>query len=327
MSARHAARKERLNHIMMDDTPHDPNGHEHHTHGHFLRGRKKGQSSLGLCVAITVVTMAVELVAGILTGSLALVSDAGHMLTHGFALIISYFAIHIARRPATEKRTFGLYRAEILAALFNAATLLVISGFIFWFAVKRLIHPVPVSGGWMLLVAVIGLLVNVLTTLILRKSAHDDLNIQSAFVHMLGDMFSSVVVVAGAIVIIRTGWYPIDPILSVLVCVLILVWAYRLVRESVDILLQSTPAHVNISKIESRLAALGGVRRVHDVHVWSITSGLHSMSGHLEIDDMPLSRGTAILDAAGEILKKEFGIIHYTIQLECGDCVRHEMNH
>ncbi|MEI6633498.1 MAG: cation diffusion facilitator family transporter [Chlamydiota bacterium] len=312
---------------MTDATPHNHHDHGHHAHAHFLRAREKGQSRLGLCVAITLVTMVLEFVAGILSGSLALVSDAGHMLTHGFSLIISYFAITITRRPATEKRTFGLYRAEILAALFNAATLLIITGFIVWFAVKRLIHPVPVAGGWMLLVAVIGLLVNVLTTLILRSSAHDDLNIRSAFVHMLGDMFSSVVVVGGAIVIIRTGWYPIDPILSVLVCVLILVWAYQLIRESVEILLQSAPAHIDISKIESRLAALDGVRRVHDVHVWSITSGLHSMSGHVEIDDMPLSRGTAILDAAGEILKKEFGIIHYTIQLECGDCVRHAMEH
>lgn len=212
-----------------------------HAHLHFLRGREKGQRRLGACVAITLAAMAVECVAGILAGSLALVSDAGHMLTHGFSLIVSYFAVAVARRPATDRRTFGLYRVEILAALFNGATLLVITGFIVWFAVKRLIDPVPVAGGWMLAVAVVGLGVNVATTLILRESARDDLNVQSAFVHMLGDLFSSVVVSGGALVIILTGWNWIDPLLSVLVCALILAWAYRLIRQSVEILLQSTP--------------------------------------------------------------------------------------
>ena len=218
----------------------------------YLKKRKKPTRR------ITVATMVLELVAGILAGSLALVSDAGHMLTHGFSLIVSYFATHIARRPATDRRSFGLYRAEILAALFNASTLIVITGFIAWFAVKRLIRPVPIAGGWMLAVAVIGLVVNVLTTLLLRSSVHDNLNIRSAFVHMLGDMFSSVVVVAGAVVIIRTGWYPIDPILSVLVCGLILVWAYRLIRESAEILLQFTPEHIDIDRIGGRLSSLKG---------------------------------------------------------------------
>ncbi|HOE26415.1 MAG: cation transporter [Candidatus Aureabacteria bacterium] len=297
-----------------------------HAHLHFLRGREKGQRRLGACVAITLAAMAVECVAGILAGSLALVSDAGHMLTHGFSLIVSYFAVAVARRPATDRRTFGLYRVEILAALFNGATLLVITGFIVWFAVKRLIDPVPVAGGWMLAVAVVGLGVNVATTLILRESARDDLNVQSAFVHMLGDLFSSVVVSGGALVIILTGWNWIDPLLSVLVCALILAWAYRLIRQSVEILLQSTPEGVDIPAIAERLSRVEGVRRVHDVHVWTITSGLHSMSGHIEIDDMPISRSTAILDAAGKILKSEFGIIHYTIQIECGEC-RHKMEH
>ena len=297
-----------------------------HAHLHFLRGREKGQRRLGACVAITLAAMAVECVAGILAGSLALVSDAGHMLTHGFSLIVSYFAVAVARRPATDRRTFGLYRVEILAALFNGATLLVITGFIVWFAVKRLIDPVPVAGGWMLAVAVVGLGVNVATTLILRESARDDLNVQSAFVHMLGDLFSSVVVSGGALVIILTGWNWIDPLLSVLVCALILAWAYRLIRQSVEILLQSTPEGVDIPAIAERLSRVEGVRRVQDVRVWTITSGLHSMSGHIEIDDMPISRSTAILDAAGKILKSEFGIIHYTIQIECGEC-RHKMEH
>lgn len=287
----------------------------------------QGRSRLTLCVAITAVTMAVEFVAGILTGSLALISDAGHMLTHGFSLIISYFAITLAQRPATERRTFGLYRAEILAALLNGATLLVITGFIVWYAVQRICHPVPISAGWMLAVAVIGLAVNILTAFILKESAGDDLNIKSAFLHMLGDLISSVIVVGGALVILWTGWYPIDPILSMVVCAFILVWAYTLIRESVEILLQAAPRDVDIPAVMERLSRVDGVQLVHDVHVWSITSGLHSLSAHVRIDDMPVSRSCTILNEIGEILKRNYNIIHYTIQFECGECIEHPMNH
>lgn len=301
--------------------------HTDRSHGHFLLKRAQGRNRLALCVAITVVTMVVEFIAGLLTGSLALIGDAGHMLTHGFSLLISYFASFIAQRPATAKRTFGLYRAEILAALFNGATLLVITGFIFWYAMRRIFHPVPISAGWMLAVAVAGLAVNVATAFILRESASHDLNIKSAFIHMLGDMVSSIIVVAGAVVIIWTGWRPIDPILSILVCVLILVWAYNLIRESVEILLQATPRDVNIPAITERLSRVDGVRLVHDVHVWSITSGLHSLTAHVRIDDTPVSRSCSILNEMGEILKRDFNIIHYTIQFECGECIEHPMEH
>lgn len=287
----------------------------------------QGRSRLATCVAITAVTMVVEFVAGILTGSLALISDAGHMLTHGFSLIISYFAITLAQRPATERRTFGLYRAEILAALLNGATLLVITGFIVWYAVQRICHPVPISAGWMLVVAVIGLVVNIITAFILKESAGEDLNIKSAFLHMLGDLVSSVIVVGGALVILWTGWYPIDPILSMVVCAFILVWAYTLIRESVEILLQATPRDVDIAKIRARLSRVGGVQLVHDIHVWAITSGLYSMSAHVQVDDMEISRSNIILDEIGEILKKEFHIIHYTVQFECGECRRHPVSH
>ena len=301
--------------------------HTEHPHNRFLLKRTEGRKRLALCVGITAVTMVVEFIAGLLTGSLALVSDAGHMLTHGFSLLISYFASFIAQRPATAKRTFGLYRAEILTALFNGASLLVITGFIVWYAVWRIFHPIPISAGWMLVVAVVGLVVNVITAFILRESAGHDLNIKSAFMHMMGDLFSSVIVVAGAVVIIWTGWRPIDPILSILVCVLILIWAYSLIRESVEILLQATPRDVDIPAITERLSRVEGVRLVHDVHVWSITSGLHSLTAHVRIDDMPVSRSCAILNKMGEILKHDFHIIHYTIQFECGECIDHPMNH
>lgn len=300
------------------------------THDHragFLKARRRGKSRLGICVGITAVTMVVEFVAGLLTGSLALISDAGHMLTHGISLIISYFAIILGQRPATSKRTFGLYRAEILAAFLNGAVLLAVSGFIVWRAYLRLLHPVPVAGGWMLVVAAIGLVVNVATALVLWKSAGEDINIRSAFLHMLGDMISSVIVVAGAVIIIKTGWYPIDPILSVVVCAIIIVWAYNLIRESVEVLLEATPRHMDIAKIEKRLSSLGGVKLVHDTHVWSITSGLYAMSGHVEVEDMPISRSCAILKEMGEILKHEFNILHYTIQFETGECVEHPLDH
>lgn len=304
-----------------------PHDHVDHPHDHFLLRRTQGRNRLALCVAITVVTMAVEFIAGLLTGSLALVSDAGHMLTHGFSLIISYFASFIAQRPATAKRTFGLYRAEILAALFNGASLLAITGFIVWYAVQRIFHPVPISAGWMLVVAVAGLAVNVATAFILREFASHDLNVRSAFLHMLGDLVSSVIVAGGAVVIIWTGWRPIDPILSILVCVLMLIWAYGLIRDSVEILLLSAPREVDVPAITERLSRVDGVRLVHDVHAWSITSGLHSLTAHVRIDDMPVSRSCAILNEMGGILKKDFRIIHYTIQFECGECVEHPMSH
>jgi cobalt-zinc-cadmium efflux system protein len=298
-----------------------------HSHRLFILRRMRGRNRLALCVAITAAAMVVEFIAGLLTGSLALISDAGHMLTHGFSLLISYFASFIAQKPATSRRTFGLYRAEILAALFNGASLLVITGFIAWYAVQRIFNPVPIAAGWMLLVAVAGLMVNIATALILRGSISGDLNIRSAFVHMLGDMFSSIIVVAGAIAIIWTGWRPIDPILSILVCVLILVWAYRLIKESVEILLQAAPRDVDIPAIAERLSRVDGVRLVHDVHVWSITSGLHSLTAHVRINDMPVSRSRSILNEIGEILKHDFHVMHYTIQFECGECIEHPMNH
>lgn len=303
--------------------PEKNNGHN----GSFHARRHIGRRRLAICVAITAVAMVVEFVAGILTGSLALVSDAGHMLSHGFALFISYVAMLLAQRPATEKRTFGLYRAEILAALFNGGTLLVISGFIVWHAYRRLLHPVEIAAGWMLAVAVAGLAVNLLTALILMGSARDNLNIKSAFFHMIGDMFSSVCVVGGAIILLLTGWYPIDAILSVLVCIIILVWAYKLIRESVEILLEATPRDVDISTIEERLAGVEGVTLVHDVHVWTITSDLYYMSGHVLVHDMMLSKTAPLLEEIEDILQDEFNIAHATIQFECGEKGRHTVVH
>jgi len=282
---------------------------------------------LAVCVAITALMMAVEFVAGLLTGSLALISDAGHMLTHGFSLVVSYGAIALAQKPATAKRTYGLYRAEILAALLNGATLVVITVLIVWQAYRRILAPVPIAGGWMLVVAAAGLVVNLATALILRGSTADNLNVRSAFVHMLGDMFSSVLVVAGALIILRTGWYPIDPILSVVICAVILAWAYSLIRESVEILLEATPRHVDIARVEERLSQIDGVKLVHDVHVWSITSGLYAMSAHVEVEDMLISCAGGVLDRIGDILKREFRISHYTVQLECGECTRHPLCH
>ncbi|MDD5555712.1 MAG: cation diffusion facilitator family transporter [bacterium] len=296
-------------------------------HADFIAGRSRGRSRLALCLAVTAVTMAVELAAGLMTGSLALVSDAGHMLAHGFSLVISYIALRLAQRPADDRRTFGLYRAEIIAALLNGALLVAFTALIVRHAVHRLLDPVPIAAGWMLAVALVGLAVNLATALLLRSSAAGDLNIRSAFLHMLGDLVSSVVVVAGALVILRTGWNALDPLLSVFVCVLILAWAWRLIRESVEILLEATPRHLDIADVGRRLSAVRGVRLVHDIHVWSITSGLHAMSAHVRVDDMPISGTCGILGEIGEILRREFGISHYTIQFESGECVEHPVDH
>ena len=215
------------------------------SHNHTHRGEER--SKLILACSLTGTMFIVEGIAGFLTNSLALLSDAGHMLTHMIALLISLGAIMFASRPPTARKTYGFYRLEILAALFNGATLFLITLWIFFHAYKRIINPEPVASGHMFIVAIIGLLVNLACAYIL-KTSHGSLNIKSAFMHMMADTFSSLVVVFGAIIMHYTKWYILDPALSILICIIILVWSYQLITESVDILLEATPQDVDLEK-------------------------------------------------------------------------------
>ena len=260
----------------------------------------------------------VEVIGGFLTNSLALISDAGHMLTHLFALLVSLFALFFAAKPPTEKKTYGFYRLEILAALFNGIMLFMITVWIFYEAYQRFMHPESISSGKMFMVACIGLVANITCAYILKGNGHGhSLNVRSAFLHMLGDTLSSVGVIIGAGIIYYTNWFIIDPIISVLICVLILIWSYKLVMESVDVLLEATPKGINIDKVIESLKQIPGIDNAHDIHVWTITSGMYSMSGHIDTKEMLISETTRLSKEINRILGEKFKIGHTVIQFGC----------
>jgi cobalt-zinc-cadmium efflux system protein len=308
------------------DTHEHDHEHEHahgHDHGHGrdrLRAPAGGQRDLLIALSITVLMMVAEVIGGLLSNSLALLSDAGHMLTDNLALLLSFFAMKFATRPATERRTFGFYRLEILAALLNGIILVLISTYILYEAYVRMIHPQPVEGKLMMIVAIVGLVANVVGALFLFKHSHANLNIRGAYLHIVGDALSSIGVVIGGVVIIYTGWYLVDPILSILISLVIIYGSWSLVKESVNILLESVPSHIDIDTVAAEIAKVKGVREAYHIHIWSITSGVYSMSAHVLIDDQLVSGCRNIIDEIRELLSKKFSVLHSTIQLECDRC-------
>jgi cobalt-zinc-cadmium efflux system protein len=302
---------------------HPEQGHEVHDHGHDHGLRQVpagGSRELLIALSITLLMMVAEVIGGLLSNSLALLSDAGHMLTDNFALLLSFFAMKFASMPATEKKTFGFYRLEILAALINGIILVVISLYIMYEAYLRMIHPQPVQAMLMLVVAVIGLVANIIAALYLFKHSHASLNIRGAYLHIVGDALSSVGVIIGGVVILYTGWYLIDPILSVLISFVIIYGSWALVKESVSILLESAPAHINIATVAAEIEKIEGVREAYHIHVWTITSGVYALSAHVVIDDQPVSRSRDLLDEIRTLLSEKLKIHHSTIQLECERC-------
>jgi cobalt-zinc-cadmium efflux system protein len=286
-----------------DDDQHD---HDHH--------RDVGRRRLILVLAITAVFMIVEFAGGWIANSLALMADAGHMLNDVAALGLSAFALWFSRRPATAAKTYGYMRIEILAALVNGATLILISALILWQAWTRIARPESVEGTLMLAVAAAGLAVNLVAAFLLHASAGHNLNLRGAYLHVLGDLLGSVGAIAAALVIILTGWMPADPIISVLVALLILGGAWRLVRESVDVLLEAVPRHIDLAAVHAALRRIPGVEEVHDLHVWTLTSGFLAMSGHALISDP--ARHQEIIHVVHEVMHREFGISHVTVQIE-----------
>lgn len=269
-------------------------------------------------LVLTSVFMVVEAVGGYLSGSLALIADAGHMLTDVGALALSLGSVWLARRPATARRTFGYLRLEILAAFVNGAVLLALVAWIVVEAVRRLRAPVPVEADLFLAVAGIGLVVNLVALWVLHGDHRHSLNVRGAYLHVLGDALGSVGAITAALVIRFTGWLPADAIISIVLSLLILVGAWRLVRESVDILLEAVPAHVDLDAVRAGILAVPGVVSVHDLHVWTVTSGMVAMSGHVVVPD--LARHPETLGRVQEALRAK-GIAHATIQLEVtGDC-------
>lgn len=290
-----------------------------HNHDH-INSRQAGVKGLSWTLGLTAGFMAVEFIGGWLSGSLALISDAGHMLTDALALGLSLLAIRFSAAPADGKKTYGFYRLEILAALLNGVTLIVLSGYIFYEAWQRFHSPAEIKSGIMIIVAATGLLVNIAGFFILKSPSKDNLNVRGAFLHIVGDLLSSIAVVAGGVVIYLTGWKAIDPILSVLIGLVILKGAYGLVKESVDILLEASPAGIESREVEAALRRITGVKNTHHLHIWSLSSGIHALSAHVQIEDQMTSQSDALLSEIQEMLEHEFGIAHTTIQFECADC-------
>ena len=268
---------------------------------------------LAWVLGLTATFMVAELIGGLLSNSLALLADAGHMFTDVAALGLSVFAIRLARRPPTVKRTYGYVRFEILAALVNGATLLVIAGLILREAWERLREPASIDGTIMLGVAAAGLVVNVIGATLLHGHAHDNLNVRGAYLHVIGDLLGSIGAIAAGVVILTTGWAPVDPIASVLIALLILYSAWKLVREATDVLLESAPSHVDMDAILRDLERIEGLEEVHDVHVWTLTSGFVALSAHGVIDDV--AQHSRILDEIRERMRTH-GIQHVTFQIE-----------
>ena len=261
--------------------------------------------------------MVVEVVGGFLSNSLALISDAGHMLTHLLALLISLTAIIFAARPPTKEKTFGFYRLEILGALVNGVTLLLITAWILYEVYQRILEPREIASMQMLGIGFAGLVVNLLTALLLSGSGIRSMIARSAFLHVLGDAASSVGVVLGAILIYWTGQQWIDPFLSLMICVLILIWSYRLIMDSVQILLEAAPADVSYDEVKQSIARTRGVIRVHDLHIWTLTSGFYALSAHIQVQDQTLSQAEPLLRELDCMLCQRFQIGHITLQFEC----------
>ena len=263
------------------------------------------QRNLVIALSITAIVMIAEIIGGLLSNSLALLSDAGHMLTDILALGLSLTAMKFARKPPTPSKTFGFYRLEILAAFFNGMLLFFISFYIFYEAYHRLVQPEEIKGLFMLVVACIGLLANGAGILLLRKSAHTSLNVKSAFFHIVGDTISSGGVIVGGLLILYTGWYLVDPLISIFIGILILRGAYALIMESIDIFLEATPKDINVEEMLDELRKIQGVKDVHHLHLWTITSGINAMSAHVLIDDLLISSSAYILKEIKSLLRNK----------------------
>ncbi len=288
-----------------------------HAHGHQT-GRV-----LQWSLALTSLFVVVELAAGIQAGSLALLSDAGHNFTDALALLLAWIGCYFQSKPANEIKTFGYHRAGVLTAFVNALTLLGLSAVIFYESVLRFRKPEPVQEGLMIMVAGFGLLINAGVMWVLRGAKHD-LNVRSAFVHMLGDALGSVAIVAGGVAIHYTGWNQIDPILSIIIGLLIIWSAWDIVKESLNILLEGLPRGLDLQSVIAAIRNIDGVLDVHDLHIWSLGSSTHALSCHVLIEDVPPSASHRELRLINLVLAERFHIHHTTIQFEHVGCALSE---
>jgi len=299
---------------------HGPHGHSHsHLDDLSPADGTRNERRLLFAAGLTTLTMVAEAVGGILSGSLALLADAGHMLTDSAALILAYMAMRFARRPADWKRTFGFVRFEVLAAFANGIALFFISAMICYEAFERIFQPVEVLGGTMLIIAGIGLAVNAVTLLVLHNGGGANLNVRAALLHVIADLLGSVAAIVAAVIILYTGWTPIDPILSIVITLLIVRSAWLITRESGHILLQGAPSTIDVREVSRDLeATIPNVQSIHHVHAWSLSENRHVMTLHaLTCDDVPPE---SVAAAIKQRLKQAFGVVHATVEVEHQSC-------
>lgn len=294
---------------------HEHEHHHHdHEHGHSHDHRGTDKKLLKIALIITFITMIAEFVAGFMSNSLALVSDAIHMFTHSFALIISLLAIIIASKKAPLSKTFGYYRAEVLAAFINGITIVLSIIWIIYEAILRFLNPTIIDLKVAVIVAIIGLIVNIITGFILMQGDRENVNLKSAFVHMLSDALSSVAIIIGYVIIYFTQWYFIDIILAVIVACVIGKWAIDVLKSSINTLMESSP--LDIDEIKNLVENLDDVIDIHDIHIWEITQDMYNMTAHIQIDKDKVLEYENILNKINHKLKDKYKIVHTTFQFE-----------
>jgi cobalt-zinc-cadmium efflux system protein len=298
-------------------------------HGHEVTATNAHRKRLIVVLVITLGVLIAEVIGGLIAGSLALLADAGHMLTDSTGLIMALIAASLAARAATVKRTFGLQRAEVLAALGNALLLVGVAVWVLIMAVERLRNPVEVHSGLMLVVALVGVLANLAGLLVLHPAQSKSLNMRGAYLEVFGDLVGSLAVIVAALLILITGWMPFDAIASLAIVVLIIPRAWSLLREVVDVLLEATPHGVDLDEVREHITRVRGVVDVHDLHAWTITSGVPVLSAHVIVDQACISEGRSgeVLDRLGECLGGHFDVSHCTFQLEPVGHQEHEAAH
>ena len=273
-----------------------------------------------ITMMLNFVITAAEIIGGLLSGSLALLSDAIHNFSDGISIVISYAAIRLRSRPNSERHTFGFKRAEVFAAVINSSALIVITVFLFIEAIKRFINPVPIHGQMMFIVAAIGLVANVIGTLLLRRGAKSSMNIKATYLHLLTDAISSVGVILGGVAIYLWNVYWLDPAITVLIGVYILKEAYEIIKETAHILMEGAPKDLSIDEIATAIEGIPGVRNIHHVHVWSVGEHDYHLEAHISVDDIPVNAADAIRAQAEAKLRDRFGVGHITLQVESSPC-------
>ena len=294
----------------VEEKAHD-HGHQHHL-----------QSKFRFALLFTGVVFLVEVVGGILSNSLALLSDATHVLSDALALAISWLAIYLSTRPATHSRTYGYHRTEVLAAFINGMSLIVISGWIVYEAVQRFKQPELVESLEMLVVAFIGFIANVLIVWLFHGEGRRNLNVRSAMLHVIGDTLSSIAVIAGGGLMYWTNWYVVDPILSCIIALVILIGAWRITKESTHILLEGSPKHADAHTVAKHICGIYPIKDVHDMHIWSLCSNYYALSAHVVMDDKTGESAYELRQKINRELQTQFGIVHTTIQIERIACAQ-----